>query len=157
MGNKKLVFNKPGLYTIKATSTDNTQKTAKLLLRVYPVDLMTLELNYASWYSLSDDKLGISFQITNKEYGAWVEAVELYVYATDAWGNNIYKGNTVYYGTTEKDIGPGRTINSDQIVIPNRSRISDIYCGIHKIKLSGEASHAQKTYDPVDYSCWDYK
>ena len=70
--------------------------------------------------------------MTNAEYGIGVSAFELYVYAVDTW-EKIYGETIVYKSTTEKYIGPGKTIKSETIVIPNRSKISRFYCGIHKI------------------------
>lgn len=149
-----ITFNSPGMYAIQATSTDGTNKSAKLNLRVYPKDLNTLSLNYARWQPQGGDLLSVTFEINNADYGLWIDAVELYVYATDSWGNKIY-GSTIYNGTTNKDIGPGQKLYSDRILLPNRSRISKIYCGVHKIKFFGD-DFGVKTYT-VDYYEWSYK
>ena len=143
----------PGVYVVKAVTTDGSNKSASLKYYIGPKDRMTIEFNYARWDFLSNDRLGISFELTNKEYGAPIRAVELYVYATDIWGKKIY-GESVYYSTTEKNIEPGKSIYSERVIIPDRSKISQVYCGVHKIRFSdGET----KTYDKVNYSSWNIK
>ncbi len=111
-------------------------------------------MNYARWQPQGSDQLSVTFELINADYGLWIDAVELYVYATDSWGNKIY-GSTIYNGTTNKDIGPGQKLYSDRILLPNRSRISKIYCGVHKIKFFGD-DFGVKTYT-VDYYEWSYK
>ena len=92
-------------------------------------------------------------EIKNKEYGKIIYAVELYVYATDTWGKKLY-GEKVYYHTTEKVLEAGKSIYSDKMKIPDSSRISNVYCGVHKIKFSNGET---KTYDDVRYSEWTIK
>lgn len=146
-------FSSPGLYMIKATTIDGSNISATIRLRIIPVDRMTVTLNYAQWDYLANDILGISFQMNNEEYGLGIEAVELYVYATDAWGKKIY-GDTIYYGTTEKYLGAGKSLYSDVIRLPNSSKISKVYCCIHKIKFSDDVT---KTYTPKYDNYWNIK
>lgn len=150
--NGDLIFKVPGRYTVVANTKDGTNKSAKLNLSVYPEDKMTIDLYYARWDYVANDMLSISFEMTNKDYGLPISAVELYVYAVDTWGNKIY-GKNVYPISTEKNIAPGKKLYSNRISIPNRSRISQVYCGVHKIKF---ADGTTKTYT-VDYLCWDIK
>ncbi len=97
----------------------------------------------------------ISFDVSNADYGVSVSAFELYIYATDVWGNRIYGENKVYYSTTEKSLDPGKTVRSEKIYIPNRSKISRIYCGIHKVKFN-DGKNTTKTYD-TNYYYWEYR
>ena len=116
-------------------------------LNVLPKDWNTLKLPSVWLDNLSNDILQVSFEIENANYGVRVDAVEIYYYATDVWGNNIYNGQ-VYYNTTNKAIDPGKKVKSTSINLPNRSKIHTVYGGIHKIKF---ADGTTKTYDKVDY------
>lgn len=57
------------------------------------------------WKKLSGDKLQVRFQVTNTS-SKTVKGFELYVYATDIWGERIYGETTYYYWTTVKKIAP---------------------------------------------------
>ncbi len=148
-----LTFHNPGVYKITATSTDGSNKSASYTVRVYPEDKMTLSLPYVSWRDSGYDNLRLTFDIHNEKYGVFVDAVELYVYCQDVWGNDIY-GTLVYYKTTQKTIAPGKTVKSDAMVIPDRSKIYKIYCGIHQIKYS-DGSFV--TINDVDYTNYTYR
>lgn len=151
-----ITFYAPGKYTLSGTTTDGTNKTISVTLYVEPANRATLYFQenhaYANWNSLSNDILSVRFQVTNHTYGRTVKAFELYVYATNAWGTNIY-GNSVYYETTNRTVAPGSTVYSDYINIPNRSQIYTIYCGIHKILYEDGTS---VTLDNVEYTTWTY-
>lgn len=149
----ELTFKRPGIYTITATSKDGTNKTASLDLAVYPKDMNTLTLPTIWYEEVSGDKLNVSFDIANEEYGLEVVAVEIYVYATDVWGNDIYNGSR-YYQTTSKKIAPGKTVRSEAMTISNRSKISRIFWGIHKIKFADDTII---TIDDIDYVYYDLK
>ena len=152
----QITFNRAGKYTLTATTTDGTEKSASVTVYVQPKNGVTLYIKdgaYATWEYLSGDKLGIKFEVSNQEYGKTVKAFELYVYATDAWGDKIYDDN-VYYGTTTREVAPGKTIYSDRFVIPNQREISSVYCGIHKIMYTDGTI---KTINSVDYCEWEIK
>jgi hypothetical protein len=51
-------------------------------------------------------------------------------------------------------IQPGKTVYSDYVNIPNSYKISQVYCGIHKVKYS---DGTEATVDAVDYSVWTIK
>lgn len=149
--NDTIKFAIPGKYTLIATTTDGSNLSASLTIYVEPRNGVSL-INgaYASWEYLSGDKLSFKVQVTNEDYGKTVEAFELYVYATDAWGNDIY-GDYIYYGTTTKNVSPGSTVYSDSLVIPDRSKIYNVYCGIHKILYDDGTS---VTIDDINYCYW---
>lgn len=110
---------------------------------------------YAEWDNLSGDKLKIHFQVTNIAKKKTVKAFELYVYATDVWGDKIY-GTTYYYGTTTKNVSPGKTVYSDYLTIPDRSKINDVYCGIHKVAYTDGSTYTVPDYQ-IDYCSWNIK
>lgn len=153
---QKLFFYTPGLYTIKAKSTDGSNKTASTKIRIYPSDMMTLDVGYIHWDYPGYDQLSVWFDVSNADYGVSVSAFELYVYATDIWGNRIYGENKVYYATTEKRLDPGQKVSSVKITLPNLSKISRVYVGVHKIKFN-DSSRTVKTYDDVNYVYVDIK
>ena len=151
-----ITFNTAGKYTLVATTTDGSNKSVKITVYVEPEDGVTLYIKngaYATWNSLSNDKFQIKFEISNQEYGRAVKAFELYVYAEDAWGNKIY-GDSVYYSTTMRTVNPGSTVYSDNFVIPDRSKIYKVYCGIHKILY---ADGSTITIQDIDYGYWVVK
>jgi len=153
ISNNVLEFFIPGKYTLTATTTDGSNLSATITVYVEPKNGVTLFFDdgaYATWEYLSGDKLSFKAQVTNREYGKTVKTFELYVYATDAWGNDIY-GDYVYYGTTTKNVSPGSTVYSDSLVIPDRSKIYNVYCGIHKILYDDGTS---VTIDDINYCYW---
>ena len=82
-----------------------------------------------------------------------VEAFEIYMYATDAWGDPLYGEDYVYYETTEKLVEPFETAMSEYVTMPRASDISRVYAGIHRVKYdNGEVAEA----DPVNYACGTY-
>ena len=105
---------------------------------------------YAEWYDLNGNMLKIHFQVTNQARKKTVKAFELYVYATDVWGNKIY-GSKIYKWTTTKNVSPGKTTYSDYITIPNRNVINEVYCGINKVAYTDGTVY---TYPYVDYASW---
>lgn len=59
------------------------------------------------WKKLNGDKIQVRFQVTNPS-AKTVKGFELYVYATDIWGERIYGEGTYYYWTTTKKIAPAK-------------------------------------------------
>ncbi len=156
IANGKLTFTREGKYTLIGETKDGSNKSIKITFYVEPTNGATLYIKngaYATWDSLSNDKFQIKFEVTNRDYGRTVKAFELYVYAEDPWGKKIY-GDSVYYGTTARNVNPGSTVYSDNFVIPNRSQIYKVYCGIHKILY---ADGSTVTIPNVDYSYWTVK
>ena len=102
--------------------------------------------------NLSGDKLKFRIHLENISRTRTVVAFEIYCYATDVWGEEIY-GTSVYYDTTEKRVTAGTRVYSDYIVIPDRSRICNLYVGVHKIRYSdGEIVEIPN----VDYDYWTF-
>lgn len=152
--NNTIKFNKEGKYTLMAQTTDESDLSVKITVYVEPRTGTTLYIKdgaYATWEYISGDMLSVKFQVTNREYGRTVKAFELYVYAKDIWGNCIYGEDIVYYGTTKKEVRAGETVYSDSFVIPDRSSISEVVCGIHKVLYSDDKS---VTVNDVDYCTW---
>lgn len=108
--------------------------------------------SYAEWEYLNGNKLKIHFQVTNKGKEKTVKAFELYVYAEDVWGNELY-GNNVYYATTTKKVAPGKTVYSDYITIPKRSSIATVKCGIHKVAYTDGTTYTVPETQ-IDYATW---
>ena len=148
----ELTFTEPGLYYVEATSKDGSDRSAKIKIRIYSKDLMTLDLNKARWSPYANDTLGVSFEIRNREYGIGVETVELYVYAEDAQGNKIGEG---VYPAATKEIEPGHTVYSEYVYLPDRSSIARVYCGIHEVKYTDPRMPVRTC--EVDYHMWEYK
>ncbi len=108
---------------------------------------------YAQWNKLRGDYYEIRFQVTNCAKKKTVKAFELYVYAEDVWGNEIYD-DYVYYSTTTKTVEPGKTVYSDYMTIPNASEISKVYCGIHKVAYT-DGSIYSTDESAIDYVYWN--
>lgn len=107
----------------------------------------------AEWRE-SGDILSIRFRM--KAGSKDVSAFELYVYATDVWGEKIYGKDMVYYATTEKSIKAGKTAYSDYINIPNRRHIHNVYCGIKRVMLK-DGTKKEYPLNANDYYYWTIK
>lgn len=105
------------------------------------------------WQNAKGDKLSFRAKATNTSRSRTVKAFELYMYATDVWGDKIY-GTSIYYGTTSKTIKPGQAAFSDYFLLPNRSKISRVWCGVKKVIFSDGTVRENST---VDYSYWTIK
>ena len=132
--NKKILFKKEGKYTLTATTTDGSNKSVRIPVVVAPAEatLCITENSHASGDYLDGDRLRINIQVTNKPNSRTVESFEIYTYAEDLRGKAIY-GDTVYRTTSFVSVQAGSTVYSDDIVIPDASRVHTVYCGIHKI------------------------
>ena len=113
---------------------------------------------WMSWESVSNDQLKIRVKVTNSSSYHTIRAFEMYVYATDVWGERIYDhydgDNRVYYWTTKKTVKPGETVYTDWVTIPKRSEIYQIHCGVHKdVTVDGDVNEAYS----VNYWNWTYK
>ena len=67
---------------------------------------------------------------------------------------HLIYGDSVYYSTTMRTVNPGSTVYSDNFVIPDRSKIYKVYCGIHKILY---ADGSTITIQDIDYGYWVVK
>ena len=85
------------------------------------------------WQKVSGDKMKARFSVYNPEAAdKTVKAFELYVYATDVWGDRIYGPTTYYYWTTKKNVAPGKYVYSDYCTIPNRSEVDKLHVAVKK-------------------------
>ena len=105
------------------------------------------------WKKEKNDQLSFRVKVTNCSRGHTIRAFELYFYATDVWEDKVY-GNSIYYGTTTKTIKPGSSAFSDYFLLPNRSQIGKVYCGVKKVIFSDGTIRENNT---VDYSSWTIK
>lgn len=96
------------------------------------------------------DQLSFRAKVTNTSRSHTVRAFELYMYATDVWGERIYS-DSIYYGTTTKTIKPGQSAFSDYFLLPDRNHISTVWCGIKKVIFSDGTIREN---DTVDYASW---
>lgn len=144
---KVLTISRIGKYRITAASRENPRITASVTLYTRPENRNTLSMTDVWWEPKGIDSFRISFEISNHPYGEDVTSVQLYFYAVDAGGNDLFNG-LKYSDTTRKNLSPGKKIRTDWIMVPDYSRISVLYCGIHKISFTDGTSI---TIDQVDY------
>ena len=95
-----------------------------------------LSLETMHWETTDDNKAVVSFDVRNAPYGTSVASFEIYLYATDSFGNRIYGEDYEFNRTTEKDVDPGRTVRSDKFILPQWSKVCSIYCKIYRVKLT---------------------
>lgn len=103
---------------------------------------------------LENDMLAIHFEVTNRESGKEIKAFELCAYATDVWGNRIYGDGNVYTETTVATVLPGSTVNSEDFMLSERSKIAKVYCGIHKVLYTDGTT---ATDEDMEYVGWIIK
>lgn len=104
-----------------------------------------------SYYKKYDDnKIGFSVKIRN-DYNKSIKAIELYMYATDVWGERLYGETTYYYKTTKKTVKSGSWMSSDYMVMPKRSKIDRIYVAVHRIAFADGTS---KTFYSPSYDTY---
>ena len=152
--NKKILFKKEGKYTLTGTTKDGSNKSVRIPVVVAPAEatLCITENSHASWDYLDGDRLRINIQVTNKPNSRTVESFEIYTYAEDFIGRAIY-GSTLYRTTSFVSVQAGSTVYSDNIVIPDASRIHTVYCGIHKI-VYADGTKVVIPEDDIEYWYW---
>ena len=117
------------------------------------VPLVFLDDARGQWRNGKNGQLGFRAKVTNTSRTHTVRAFEFYLYATDVWGDKIY-GDTIYYGTTTQTIKPGQSAFSEYFLLPNRTQISQVWCGVKKVIFS---DGTVRENDTVDYSYWTIK
>lgn len=117
------------------------------------VPLIFLDDARGQWKNASGDKLSFRAKVTNTSRTHTVRAFEFYMYATDVWGDKIYS-DSIYYGTTTRTVKPGQSAFSDYFLLPNRGKISKVWCGVKKVIFSDGTVRENST---VDYGCWTIK
>lgn len=107
---------------------------------------------YVEWKDLDNDMFKIRVQVRNNSLLKTVKAFELYMYATDIYGDRIYGADQVYYATTKREVAPrGGVVYSDYLTVPKRSEVDKVYFGINRIVYSdGTVVEASK----IDYWNW---
>jgi len=117
------------------------------------VPLVFQEGARGEWQNAKSNQLSFRAKVTNTSRTRTVKAFEFYMYATDVWGDKIY-GSSIYYGTSSKTIKPGQSAFSDYFLLPNRSQISKVWCGVKKVIFSDGTVRENST---VDYDSWTIK
>lgn len=115
------------------------------------IALQICDYSNMNWYKEDNNKFKFRIQVENISKSRTIKAFELYAYATDVWGDEIY-GDSYYYETTKKDVGPGVRTYSDYFIIPRRDEICKVYVGVHKVIYSDGT--IAEDYS-VDYSNWE--
>lgn len=160
------IFGKQTEAAVRQFNTDNnisdadiaSARTQLILYRGNPLPYGDAEMAlyfadeaYAAWEFLDNGNCSIHFEVTNGGQKT-VQSYELYVYAEDARGNDLYD-NTVYYETTQTRLAPGETAYSDYITIPDGDRIAAVYCGIHQVTYT-DGTTCTLPDDEVTYDSW---
>ena len=84
--------------------------------------------------STSNNMLRMRVEVENTSSARAVEAFEIYMYATDAWGDPIYGEDYVYYETTQTLVEPSETAMSEYVTMPDADEIDRVYAGIHRVR-----------------------
>ena len=114
--------------------------------------LIIPENSYGEWQFVNGNMLKMRVTVENTFPARAVEAFEIYMYATDVWGERIYGENYVYYETTEAFIEPFETAFSTYVTLPDSDKIDRVYAGIHRVRYDdGSVVEA----DEIDYRYWD--
>ncbi|GHU83259.1 hypothetical protein FACS1894196_2840 [Clostridia bacterium] len=112
---------------------------------------------YADWELVSRNKnMKFRISVRNTDAKKTVRAFELYLYATDVWGETVYGADQVYYWTTTKNIKPGSTVKSDYTTVSYSSDIQSVHVGIHRVIYTDGTSYTVPDEDIV-YDQWDIK
>jgi len=106
----------------------------------------------AEYLTLNGNRADVRFEVRNVGRNKAVKSFELYVYALDVWGNEVY-GDTIYHVTTQRTVSPGSTAYSDYITIPSWSRVDRLYCGIHKVVYTDGTTCTQ---EDIEYFYWTF-
>ncbi len=112
----------------------------------------SLELQDMYWEKIEDDRVILTFDVTNS--GPAVKSFELYLYVTGAGGSRLYGDSYVFNRTSAVPAATGETVRSDRFVVPQWSNISTVYCGVRKIVFdSGETV----TVSDVNYDIYEVR
>lgn len=131
-------------------SVDYTFKSTLQSSRAVSAQALVFE-NYGQWQKANNNILRMRVKVENKHPSKKIKAFELYMYATDVWGERLYGASTVYYGTTKRTIKPGEVVYSDYINLPDRDQIDKVYVGIHRIAFEDDT---YQVFDSPEYYNW---
>ncbi len=74
-----------------------------------PFSLEIFSVSNGQWENVSGDRLKMRIQVRNVANYRTVKAFELYMYATDVWGERIYGEDQIYYGYDHEEHRPRKT------------------------------------------------
>ena len=120
--------------TVQNTPRPVIQATAMPEYVFIPLEFF--EEGYIQWQDLKDDWFKVRVQVRNCDACLTVKAFEIYMYATDVYGERIYGDDWIYYETTKKNVGPGEVVYSEYFTVPCRSEVDRVYFGINRIVYS---------------------
>jgi len=106
-----------------------------------------------TWQKVSGDKMNFRMEVKNISQYRTVKAFEIYIYATDTWGDRIWGSNFIYYWTTEKNVKPGVETTSSYITLPDRSQIDELHAAIKKVRYTDGTVAEIPDYD-LEYTNW---
>ena len=136
----------------KKTAKPTAKPTARPTATPAYMPLQFFKGAYVEWKDLDNDMFKIRVQVRNTSLLHEVKAFELYMYATDVYGDRIYGEDRVYYATTKRAVEPrGGVVYSDYLTVPCRSQVDKVYFGINRAVYSdGTVVEASK----IDYWNW---
>ena len=113
---------------------------------------MALELQDMYWEKAEDDRVVLTFDVTNS--GPAVKSFELSLYVTGEDGSRLFSDSYVFSCTSAVPVAAGETVRSGRFVVPRWSSIYTVYCGVRKIVFgSGETI----TVSNVDYDIYEVR
>lgn len=105
----------------------------------------------AEWEDVGNDMFKLRVQVRNNSNIESIKAFELYMYATDVYGERIYGEDQVYFETTKTTVGPRDVVYSDDFIVPGRRAADRVYIGVNRIVYSdGTVVEASE----IDYWYW---
>ncbi|MBQ8092179.1 MAG: hypothetical protein IJ242_01185 [Clostridia bacterium] len=133
-----------------ATNSSSSSRSEKTF---YGITSMAFsDRMWATWEKKPGDMLNIRFEVLAKT--RQVKSFVLYLYAVDDWGDPIYSRN--YTWQTNRQIARGVTAYSDYILLPDRSKIKTVYCGIKRVNFTEGPSEEVDDND-VEYYYWNIR
>ena len=136
--------------TPKPTPKPTPKKTPKPTPRPTPTPYpgLIIPSNSTLTYTRSGDYMKFRIHVKNTHTKKTIKAFELYTYATDVWGTELYGQNMIYYWTTIKNLKPGEKKTSDWVYIPDYKKIHRVYVRINKfIFTDGTTVNAPNSFD----------
>lgn len=109
---------------------------------------------YGQWEKVSNNRMNMRVKVKNITRTKTIKAFELYMYATDIYGDRIYGEDIIYRATTTKKISPGSTVYSDYMTLPNRNQIDQVHVAIKRIVYTDGT--VRENFSP-DYFYWNIK
>ena len=92
-------------------------------------------------------------ELKNTGMSKTVSSFEIYIFARDKWGNDLY-GDDIYYVLTDRTIQPGMTGYSEYFYVPYARDIYELHVGLKWVCYSDGTSY---DIDDVDYWWWTFE